>query len=140
MKIFEITVKYDSLSDEGFIKQLTEKHLVKGYTFTDAEAETTAGLKPFCIGEFEVTAIRMTKAVDIFESNILEAYKWYKCSVNFISFDENTGKEKKTNHVFYIQSSSVEAANEGLKIELKDTISDYDIKSVDETKIISFIK
>lgn len=140
MKIFEVTAKYDSLSDEGFIKQLTEKHLVKGYTFTDVEAETIAGLKPFCKGEFEVSNIKPTKAVDIFESDITEAYKWYKCSVNFISFDEDSGKEKKINQVYYIQSSSVENANEGLKVELKDTVFDYEIKSVDETKIISFIK
>ena len=138
--IFEVAVKLDSISDEGFIKQVTEKHLVQGFTFTDVEAEITEALKPFIKGEFEITTIRKTKALEVFESDILADYKFYKCNVNFISLDEDSGKEKKKVHLYYIQSSSVEAANEGLKIELKDTMSDFEIKSVDETKILSYIK
>ena len=74
MKIFEVTVKLDGLDEKGFIKQLTEKHLAHGFTFTDVEAEVTQALKPYCKGEFEVTAIRKTKALEVFESETDEAF------------------------------------------------------------------
>ena len=64
------------------------------------------------------------------------ADKYFKCKLNFITLDEKTGKEKKYTKNYRVHANSVQAAHTLMDMYMKDTMSDYVIERIDETKIV----
>ena len=50
--------------------------------------------------------------------------------------DEKTGKEKKHPANYLVHANSVQAAHKLMDLYMKDTMSDYVIERIDETKIV----
>ena len=131
---FECKVRYDRTGGDGLPKKVTEPYLVYALSFTEAEARITEEVKPFVSGEFMVAAIKRAKISELFDN--AEGDKWYRCKVNFISLDEVKAVEKKTAVTMMVQASDIEKARLYLTEKMSETLSDYVIDTISETKIV----
>ena len=60
---------------------------------------------------------------------------WYKSKVQFITIDEKTEKEKRSNIYYLVEGASLESARNNIDKVMGGTMIDYIISSVSETKI-----
>ena len=135
---FETTVKYEKTSEDGKIVKVSEKNLVDAMSFTEAEARIIEETKPFVSGEFQVTAIKKARINELFFNE--NGDKWFRSKVNFITLDEEKGVEKKTATCMMVQACDIKEARENLVEGMKETMADYEVESITETKIIEVFR
>lgn len=128
---FETAVSYDKMMENGAVKKVTEKNLFDALSFSESEARTIEQLTPYISGEFTVKAAKRTKISEIFFDASAEKY-WLVC-VAFITFDEKTGAEKESVTQILVQANDFDSAVALFKERMKETVSDWAIKSVAET-------
>ena len=135
-KYFLVKVKFEQVSEIGSIEKVSQQHLVDALSFTEAETRIIEEMKPFLTkgGEFEVANINPQKINEIFYNDSGE--KWFKAKVNFISLNEENGKEKKTAVNMLAQANDVKDAEQIVKAGMNGTLADYEIASISETKIL----
>lgn len=131
---FECKVRYEKLQENGAVKKVNEPYLVDALTFTEAESRIIEEITPFISGEFSISAVKKTKISEIFFDETGDRY--YMVKSNFISLDENSGKEKKIATFTLVQASELEHALKNFRKGMEGTLSDYEIVSVAETMIM----
>lgn len=135
MIIFEVGIKYQSVSENGLTKAKTDKFLTRRYSFSEAENAAYEYIPE----DSEVVSIRATKAEDLVQDELPQNNIVYLVRYSQILLDEKTGKEKKVRHSVYLLSSSLEEANKAFNSYMKGSIVDYNIDSITETKIYGII-
>ena len=133
---FECKVKYLKVMENGLQKPVTEAYLVDALSYTEAESRFIEEIRPFMHDEFEVDSITRVKISDIFFNDKESADKWYKCKLSFITVDEKSGAEKRSNAFFFVQASDLREAIKYLDEQMKGTIGDWEIIAVQETLIM----
>ncbi len=133
---FECKVAYDKTMEDGLIKKVKETYMVDALSFTEAEKRFLEEIQPYMIGEFVVTDIKRAKISEMFESNDGEDDRWFKAKVAYITLDEKTGTEKRTNQFVLVQASDLRVAVKNLDKNMKGTLGDYLIVSIAETPIM----
>lgn len=133
---FETKIRYEKVMEDGKNKKVVEPYLVDALSFAEAENRIIEEMKPFITGEFTVQDIKRANYSELFPYDEEKADKWYRVKINFITLDEKSGKEKKSAIYFLTQASSVEDAKTKTDIGMKNTMSDYEIESISETKIM----
>ena len=133
---FECKVKFDKTQEDGSIKKVSEPYLVDAISFTEAEKRIIEEMKPFISGEFEVADIKRVRLAEIFETKEESADRWFKAKLVFVTFDENSGKEKKTPSFVLIQAADLRAALKRLDEGMKDAMLDYTIAELKETPLM----
>ena len=134
---YECKVRYEKTTENGEQKKVTETYVVDALSFTEAEGRIIEEMKPY-VGdkEMDVTAIKIAQYKDVLFSDADKDDKFYKVSCNFITLDENNGKEKKTAVGYLVQAATVEGARKDLDEVMSGTMIDYVIVSVVETGIM----
>lgn len=132
---FECKVSYEKENEDGKTKKTSESYLVDAVSFTEAESVITEEVSQFINGSFEVEAVKKDKVHELFRSESGDGM-WIKVKVAFITLDEVSGKEKRTNVTMYQQTSDMFHLASDLKKSLKDSSVDWEIKSAVETKIL----
>lgn len=135
---FECKVAYRKIMENGVEKKVNDTFLVDALTFTEAEARIIEEITPFISGEFSVSAVKRTKIAEIFWDD--SADKWYLTKVAFITIDEKTAQEKKSNSLILVAASDFKSALEHFIDEMKTTMADYEIVSIAETPILDVYK
>jgi hypothetical protein len=64
------------------------------------------------------------------------ADRWYKAKLQFITLDEKTEKEKRSNVNYLVQAGSFNGAVKNLEEVMGGTMIDYSIVSVNETTLM----
>ena len=157
MRLYECGVRFDKMMENGTVKKVTELYLVDALTFTEAEARITSEIAPYISGEFDIVTIKRTNYSEIvydrFSLNSEAdakyqkltqansqasdvADKWFKAKLNFITIEEKSGREKKTPCHYIINAGSINAAHDTLVSSMKGTMADYEIVTLDETRIM----
>ena len=62
--------------------------------------------------------------------------KYYDCSINMITIDEKSGKERKTKVRYLVQGDTIEKARKNVDEIMGKTMIDYNITSLKETSIM----
>ena len=137
---FECKVAYDKTMEDGLIKKVKETYLVDALSFTEAEKRFLAEIQPYMSGEFMVTDIKRAKIAELFESNDGQDDRWFKAKVAYITLDEKTGSEKRTNQSILVQASDLRIAVKNLDKNMAGTLGDYLIVSVAETPIMDIFR
>ena len=114
MEWFECKVQYDKTQENGLIKSTKEAYLVDALSFTEAEETITKEIEPFMSGEFVISDIKRARIAELFENEDLNADRWYKVKVGFITLDEKTEKEKVVTQTDLVQAISLQNAIETL--------------------------
>lgn len=133
---FECKVRYEKTLENGLVKKVTEPYLVDALSFTEAERRFIEEIEPFMSGEFQVTDIKRAKYAELFETDEDAADRWFKAKVAFITLDEKSGAEKKSNQNMLIQASDLRDAVKRLDKGMEGTMTDYEIASIAETPIM----
>jgi hypothetical protein len=93
-------------------------------------------MSAYISGEFTVTDIKKAPYGEIFFSDQEMADRWYKAKLQFITLDEKTEKEKKSNVNYLVQAGSFNGAVKNLEEVMGGTMIDYNIASVAETTLM----
>ena len=135
MEWFECKVSYEKENENGKLKKVTESYLVDALSFTEAESVITKEMSNFISGDFDVKTVKKEKVRELFRSESGEGV-WFKVKIAFITVDEVSGKEKRSNFTIYQQTNDMFTVGSDLKENLKGSMVDWEIKSVVETKIL----
>jgi hypothetical protein len=132
---FECKVKYQKVDENGKQKGVSELYMVDAVSFTDAESRITKELEDYAgLGGFIVASIKTTNYAEIIPNE--SGDRWFKCKAVFISFDEKSGKERRTSSSILVQATDVKDAYEVLSKALSTSISDFTIPMVQESSIM----
>ena len=135
---FECKVRYDKLQENGAAKKVNEPYLEDALSFTEAEARITEEQRPFISGEFSVSAVKRTKIAEIFFFE--GGDRWYLVKVGFITIDEKTAAEKRSNSLILVQASNFKEAYDNFVKGMAGTMADYEIVSITETPLMDVYK
>lgn len=137
---FECKIRYEKVMEDGTNKKVTEPYLVDALSFSEAEKRIIEEMKPFITGEFTVEAIKRYNITDLFETGDTDADKWFKVKLNYITLDENSGREKKTSNYMLVQAVNIKDAQKRFDEGMKGSIVDYQVEKIIETKIMDVYK
>ena len=133
---FECKVRYDKTMETGLLKKVTETYVVEALSFTEAERRFIEEMRPLISGEFIVTDIKRAKLTELFESIDAAADRWFRAKVAYITLDEVSGAEKRTNQTMLVQATDFRAAVKELDKGMEGTLGDWVIVSITETNIM----
>lgn len=133
---FECKISYEKTMDDGLQKKVKEIYVVDALSFTEAEQRITEEMSSYISGEFEVSDIKRASYKEIFFSDEEMADRWYKAKLQFITIDEKTEKEKRSNINYLVQAGSVNGAVKNLDEVMGGTMIDYVIAAVAESTIM----
>lgn len=111
--------------EDGRNKKVTEVYTVEALSFTEAESVITEEMSHYISGEFDVRAITRAPYGEIFFSDADSDNKWYRAKLAFITIDEKTEKEKRSNVVYLVQAASLDNARQYVKEVMSKTMIDY---------------
>ena len=133
---FETKVRYEKTIEDGSQKKVTEQYTVDALSFTEAEATIIEEMSSYISGEFEVSDIKKASYKEVFFSEAQSDDRWYKAKLQFITIDEKTEKEKRTNNYFLVQAGTLMGAVKHIEEMMGKTMIDYVIAQVGETQIM----
>ena len=135
-KFFECKIKYNKVLEDGKEKLVTEKYLISAMSFTEAEANFIKEITPYISGEFFIDDISRADYSELFLSEDESADKYYDAKLAFITLDEKSGKEKKTNVNMLVQADDMRDAMNRLDEGMKGTMCDYQSVKLQETSLV----
>lgn len=133
---FETKVQYDKIMENGLEKKVTEQYVVDAMSLTEAESVIIKEMKPYISGDFFVKAIKRASFNETLFSDKESDDRYFKAKVQFISIDEKTEKEKRSNVVYLVQTANIDVARNYIKEHFKHTLIDYETVQLADTPIL----
>ena len=132
---FETKIKYQKTQEDGSEKVVTESYIVEALSCTEAEASIIKEMALYSHGETKVPSTKKANFNEIFFSDKDEDDKWFSAKLQFITIDEKSDKEKRSNVNYLVQAKSLARALRYVDEEMGKTMIDYDIVGLNETKV-----
>ena len=133
---FECKIRYEKTMDDGLQKKVTEAYVVDALSFTEAEKRIIEEMSSYISGAFEVSDIKRAAYREIVFSDAANDDRWYKTKLQFITIDEKSEKEKRTNVNFLVQAATFNGAVQHIVEAMSGSMIDYVIASVAETALM----
>lgn len=148
MRLYECGVRLERIQANGQSKKVTELYLVDALTFTEAEARIIEKIKAEVSGDVEVISLKITNYSEVITSNsdaderdstgdetAEKADRWFRVKVNYYPESAN-GSPKKVPSYYILNAGDMDDAHKVLADFLRGTVTDYDVATLDETRII----
>ena len=131
---FECKVKYRKTDDSGVQKVVTEPYLIDALSYTEAETRINKEMSAYISEEFKVTSIKFANYSEIhpFEN----ADRWFKSKVSLLAYDEESGKERKSNINILLQANDIKEAFDNTVTVMNGTMGEYSIPMISESPIM----
>ncbi len=133
---FEVKIAYEKTMEDGLQKRVKETYVVDALSFTEGENRAMDEMASYISGEFNVADMKNASYKEIFFSDDSNADRWYKTKLQFITIDEKTNKEKRSNVYYLVQAGTLKGAVNNIEEVMGGTMIDYVIASVAETSIM----
>ena len=133
---FECKIRYEKTMEDGLQKKVSEQYVVDALSFSEAEERITEEMSSYISGEFDVMDIKIAAYKEIFFSDDDAADRWYKTKLQFITIDEKTEKEKRSNVNYLVQAGTIGGALKNIDEVMGGTMIDYVIASIAETQLM----
>ena len=133
---FTTKVKYQKTQEDGTEKVVSETYVVDALSFTEAESSIIDEMSVYVSGEFHVSGITKSAFGEIFFSDVDDDEKWYRAKLQFITIDDKSDKEKRTNVVYLVQAKSLARALRYIDEVMGKTMIDSDTIGIIETPIM----
>ncbi|ALO49139.1 DUF4494 domain-containing protein [Hoylesella enoeca] len=133
---FETKIRYEKTMEDGSMKAVTESYVVDALSFTEAEASITEEMSMYISGDFKITGIKTAPYKEIFFSDNGNDDRWYRAKLQFITIDEKTEKEKRSNINYLVQAATLLGAVKNIDEVMSGTMIDYVIAGINETPIM----
>ena len=131
---YECKVKYRKTDDTGKQKITTEPYLVDALSYTEAESRINEEMAAYISEEFKITNIKVANYAEIHPFENTD--RWFKSKVTLMAYDEESGKERKTNMYLLIQANDVRETFDNTVQIMKSTMGDYTITAISESPIM----
>lgn len=102
---FEVSVSYKKMQEDGTEKKVTEIVVVDAVSFAEAEKRALKEMGSLVRGGVDVKNINPAPYKSVFFDEG-DGDKWFKAKLTFLSYDESTGKEKRTNNTYLVQADT----------------------------------
>ena len=132
-KFFEVVVAYEKINEDGLTKNVRETVVAEAFTCGEAENRALEETASMSYGEVDCQKVGIAPYKEIFFADDGDIF--YKTRVSLITFDEVSGKEKRTNVYHLTNANTIEAARKNIVEAYNGTTIDYVIASISETKI-----
>lgn len=132
---YETKVKYQKTMEDGCEKVVTERYVVDALSFTEAESAIIDEMSVYASGELKVSNLGKAAYGEIFFSDVDDDDKWYKAKLQFITIDDRTEREKRTNVTYLVQAKSLARALRYIDEVMDKTMIDYETIGLNETPI-----
>ena len=134
---FECKIRYEKVMEDGIQKRVTEQYTVDALSYAEAENRITEEMSSYISGEFEVADIKKAAYKEIFfDDGDNNSDRFYRAKLQFITLDEKTEKEKRTNVTYLVHAGSFDGACKNIKKMMEPSMIDYVIVSVSETALM----
>ena len=132
---FEVGIRYQKTQEDGSEKSVTEKYAIDALSFTEGESAITEEMAAYISGEFKVKSMQEASYREVFFSDKDDDDCWYKAKLQFISYDDKTNKERRTNVTYLVQAKSMHRAISNIDEVMKTTMIDYEIIGLSKTNV-----
>lgn len=133
---FETKIRYTKTHEDGRQKPVTEQYVVDALSFSEAEVAIFEEMKDCINSDYKITDIRPAAFHEIFFSDLDKDDRWYKAKLQFVTIDEKTEKEKRTNIIYLVQSATLNGAVKNIDEIMGGTTINYALVSINETSIM----
>jgi len=133
---FECKIQYEKTMEDGLQKKVTETYTIDALSFTEAEQRIMEEMSAYISGEFDIKDIKIAPYKEVFFCDDDMADRWYKTKLQFITIDEKTEKEKRSNVNYLVNAGTLNGAVKNIDEVMKGTMNDYVIASVSETSLM----
>lgn len=136
---FQCKTHYQKVADNGSEKRVSEVYLIDALLWGEAEARIIKELQPFVKAgeELYIDDIARFPIDRILEEGATENDdRYYKVVQAFITVNEDTGEERRTNYKYLVRASDTERVQEVMKEYDKDSVGDWIIVSIQETQVM----
>lgn len=134
---FECKIRYEKVMEDGIQKRVTEQYTVDALSYAEAENRITEEMSSYISGEFEVADIKKAAYKEIFfDDGDINSDRFYRAKLQFITLDEKTEKEKRSNVTYLVHAGSFDGACKNIKKMMEPSMIDYVIVSVSETALM----
>lgn len=137
---FETKIKYQKCMEDGSEKVVTESYIVEALSCTEAEASIIKEMALYSHGETKVPSTKKANFNEIFFSDKYDDDKWFSAKLQFITIDEKTDKEKRSNVNYLVQAKSLARALRYVDEVMGKTMIDYDVVGLNETKLMDVLE
>ena len=134
-KFFISGVRYEKTLEDGNTAKTTEQYVVDALSWSECEASTIENMSAYVSGEMEIVSMKHANFSEIFLSDKDDEDLYYDCTLDFITIDEKTNKEKKTKVRYLVQGKSLENARKNIDEVMSKTMIDYNIVGIKEASI-----
>ena len=131
---FECKVRYEKVMEDGLQKKVTEQYVVDALSFSEAEQRIIEEMSAYISGGFEVTDVKKAQYKEVFFDD--QSDRYYKAKLAFITIDEKTEKEKRSNVTYLVQAATLDGAVKNINDVMQGTMIDYEKSNIAETKIL----
>ncbi len=132
---FEVGIRYQKTQEDGSEKSVTEKYAIDALSFTEGESIITEEMAAYISGEFKVKSMQEASYREVFFSDKDDDDCWYKAKLQFISYEDKTNKEKRSNVTYLVQAKSMHRAISNIDEVMGKTIIDYEIIGLSKTNV-----
>lgn len=137
MMLFEVGVHMERILENGILSKALEQYVVDALTFTEAEASIIREASVY--GKItDIATIKRSRCTELIGDGCKE--KWFKAKVNYMTIDEKTNKVNKTPHYYFVNADSIAEAKSKVDDFFKETLIDYSIATLDETKVLEVFR
>lgn len=130
---YSCKVKYQKIDPHGNHVKAADIYLIEAISYSDAETRLYEIMEQLVRVEFQVVAISKANFEDII--NTEDGDDWYKIKASALSFDEDSGKERKIISFYLISASTIDDSLVKIKTYLDDSINDYVVQAISVTSI-----
>lgn len=139
-KWFDCKVIYERVGESSFVEKVTENYLIEALSFSETERRVTEELAPSVRGEFHVKAVCPSNYSDVIVSENITGGKWYKCKIQWLTVNEETGREKKACTFVLVRSKDISSSIRMTEDYYKELTQDYSIVGITEKDYIDILK
>ncbi len=131
---YECKVKYKKTHDTGEQKITTDTYLLDAVSYTEAEVRITEEMQAYTNEDIRITNIKVANFSEVhpFENSD----RWFKSKISLVAFDEESGKERKTNIYLLVQANDIKEAFDNSNTVMAQTMGEYTIPSIIESPIL----
>lgn len=135
-KYFIVGVRYEKTLEDGTNAKTTEQYVVDALSWSECEAKTTEEIAKYTNGDMEIVTMKKAGFSELFISGVDSEDKYYDCSINMITIDEKSDKEKKTKVRYLVQGDTIEKARKNVDEIMGKSLIDYDVVELKLTNIL----
>lgn len=138
MRKFQAKISYLKQTENGSVIKKSDEYLVSAYTFTEAEANLQQFLQDY-ISDYDLIKLAISNINDVVLPSGDEVLTYWKCRLAYVTYDEESGKEKKVSEYLLINAQNTVEATEIIEKRMEGSIVDWEIIQISETNIIDVI-